>query len=888
MKQLEFEAQGVLQEGLSEKNQTSSPTTPSSPTLTKSEAAATEFWQAIKTVIALQNQAPPLKPVARITDLPLSFSQERLWLLNQLKPNSSAHNIPLAFRITGLLNVTALQQSLSEILRRHETLRTTFSTVDRQPVQVVHPISDFRLAILDYTGIETPQAQIQTFLIEEAQRPFDLKQGPILRATLIALGERDFVLVLTIHQVVFDGWSEGVLLRELAALYDAFSTGKPSPLPELPLQYADFAVWQRQSLQGEFLDALLSFWKQQLNSGLPVQQLPIDHPQPALPTHRSARQTLVLPKKLTAALKVLSREEGATLYATLLAAFKVLLYRYTAQENLFVCSPTANRNRTQTRGLIGYFVNLLVLPTDLSGNPSFRELLGRVRQIASGAFAHQDLPIQQLVTALNLVNTPLSQVMFALQNVPKQSLKLAGLTVTPLEIDNGTADFDLSLSMVECAEELSGVWKYNTDLFEDATITEMLGHFQALLEEIVANPDQPISSLIPNVVERSVPVALSQERRQPTQDYVAPRDSIELQMVEIWQEILGMQAIGVKDNFFDLGGHSLLAVTLFSEIEQKFGKNLPLATLFQAASVEQLANVLRREDDAASWRALVPIQPKGSKPPLFCVHGILGNVLIFREFARHLPANQPFWALQAQGLDRNQPPYTRIEDMAAHYIREIREVQPEGPYYLGGYSYGGAIAFEMAHQLKAQGQDVAFLAFFDTMPLGYRQQGRVHEWFLQHVQKIFKYGPNYLLDLLKWKIKQRLGIADWSSDRTIKETLLKMILEKVFKTPYTSHPEVEEAPSADDSPSLVAHHLETIRYYIPNLYQGRVTYFRAIEVPETDQWYVDPFVGWSKLATEGFDIQEVPGNHTTMFSEPQVQIMVEKLKVCLEKAQANQ
>jgi thioesterase domain-containing protein/acyl carrier protein len=901
MKKIEFEERSLLQEGFVEKSQTRPLSTTSSQNQTKTESASADFWQAIKTVIALQNQAPPLKPISRNGDLPLSFSQERLWLLNQLKPDSSAHNIPIALHITGPLNVPALEQTLNEILRRHETLRTTFAAVDGQPVQLIHPLQEFKLPILDFTTIQNPfgllpcpevnsghqqpKSKIQNFVLEEAHRPFNISQEPLLRASLLQLAEEEYVLSLTIHQIVFDGWSEGALLRELGVLYEAFSTGKPSPLPELPIQYADFAVWQRQSLQGEFLDALLSYWKQQFDDGLPAQQLPTDRPQPVVQTRRSAQQTLVLPKTLSAGLKALSRQEGATLFATLLTAFKVLLYRYTAQEDLFVSTPTANRNRSQTKGLIGYFVNLLVLRSDLSGNPSFQELLGRVRQGVSGAFAHQDLPVLQLVKSLNLVNVPLSQVMFVLQNVPKQPLKLPGVTVEPLEVSNGTADFDLSLSMVEGAEELTGVLKYNTDLFEDATITQMLGDFQSLLEAIAANPEQPIASLLPHVVARPVVAAADRERSRPEREFVAPRNLLELQLTEIWQEVLGIKSIGVKDNFFELGGHSLLAVTLFNKIEEKFGKNLPLATLFQAATVEQLARVLSQENESEAWPSLIPIQPNGSKPPLFCVHGILGNVLIFREFAKHLPPDQPFYALQAQGLDGKEPPFTKVEEMAAYYIKEIRTVQPEGPYFLGGYSFGGLVAFEMAQQLQAQGQKVELLAFFDTVPMGYRQQGQLHDWVLQHLKKVLQYGPNYILDLVKWKIRQRLGIADWTGEYGIKETLLKLVQEKVFKVAHKSHPEVEQPISPDAPRPLEAIHLELVRPYIPRVYQGRVAYFRAMEVSEADKWYVDPLLGWRKLIAGGLEIQDIPGNHTTMFSEPNVETLVERLRGCLEKAQ---
>jgi len=862
-----------------------STTTPQKPT--KLEEASTEFWQAIKTVIALQNQAPPLQPILRNEDLPLSFSQERLWFLNQLKPDSSSHNIPLALSIQGLLNVPALEQSLNEILRRHETLRTTFTAVDGQPVQVINPIFDFRLPILDFTTIENSKAKVKNFLLEEVKRPFDLNQEPLLRATLLQLGEEEHVLLLTIHQVVFDGWSEGVLFRELAALYEAFSTEQPSPLPELPIQYADFAVWQRKWLQGEFLDTLLSYWKQQLGDSLPAQQLPIDRPRPVAPTQRSAHQTLVLSKELTNTLRTLSRQEGATLFTMLLAAFKVLLHRYTAQDDLFVCSPTANRNRSQTKGLIGYFVNLLVLRTNLSGNPSFRELLGRVRQAASGAYAHQDLPVQQLVNSLNLVNTPLSQVMFVLQNVPKQPLKLSGLTVSSLDIENGTADFDLSLSMVEGAEELTGVLKYNTDLFDEATITQMLSDYQTLLEDIVANPEQSISSLLPLVVTRSGFPVPNQESIAQDREFVAPRNPLELQLTEIWQEVLGIQSIGVRDNFFDLGGHSLLAVNLFTQIKEVFGKNLPLASLFQAPTVEQQVNLIRQEEGSAPWRSLVAIKPSGSKPPLFCVHGALGNVLNFQNLASYLDSDQPFYALQSQGLDGKQPPYTKIEDMAAHYLREIRTIQPEGPYFLGGFSFGGLVAFEMAQQLQAQGQKVALLAFLDAISVSYFLQGRIHEWVFMHLGKLLQHGPDYILDLVKWKIRQKLGIAQWTSNYGIKETLLKIAKEKLRKNDNKSSDLGNKPVSLSAAQAVEDANLQATKKYRPQVYSGRVTYFRASEEPVDGKWYIDPQLGWSRLVTGGWETYDVPGEHKSILLEPYVQTLVEKLRPCLDEAQRN-
>jgi len=445
--------------------------------------------------------APPLLPVEREGELLLSFAQARLWFLEQLEPGSYAYNMPAAVRLTGSLNVAALKQSLQEIVQRHEALRTTFRMVSGEPLQLIAPVKALTLPLVDLCQLPEAQqeAQVERLATSEAQQPFDLAIGPLLRAKLLHLGEAEHVLLLTMHHIVSDGWSIGVLIRELAALYEAFSSGKPSPLPQLPIQYADFAHWQRQWLQGEVLAAQLSYWQQQLAGAQTVLELPTDRRRPAVQTYGGATQFLALPAPLSQKLKSLSQRSGVTLFMTLLAAFQTLLYRYTGQEDICIGSPIANRNRSETEDLIGFFVNTLVLRTDMSENPSFQELLGRVREVALGAYAHQDLPFEQLVEALqperNLSHQPLFQVMFALENAPMSALELPSLTLSSLNIDSSTAKFDLTLSMEDTEQGLVGSLEYNTDLFDVATISRMLEHFQTLLEGIVANPEQPLSDL---------------------------------------------------------------------------------------------------------------------------------------------------------------------------------------------------------------------------------------------------------------------------------------------------------------------------------------------------------------------------------------------------------
>jgi amino acid adenylation domain-containing protein len=433
--------------------------------------------------------------------LQLSFAQQRLWFLDQWQHGSSTYNLTTVVRLTGLLNFAAFERSINEILRRHEALRTTFATVDGQPVQVVASPKAFALPVMSLQHLpETErEAEARRLVKDERSKPFDLVKGPLFRPSLLQLGEAEHILLLTMHHIVSDGWSMGILSRELTVLYEAFSAGHPSPLPELSIQYGDFAKWQREWLQGEVLERQLSYWKMQLGGIPTVNNVPIDRPRPAVQGYRGKAQYLELTKELTEGLKELSRKEGVTLFMTLLAAFQTLLYRYTSQEDIVVGSPIANRNRRDIEGLIGFFVNTLVLRTNVSGNPSFRELLGRARKTALDAYEHQVLPFEKLVEELqperSLRYSPLFQVMFILQNAPNAGLEFQSLSVSPVRLDTETARFDLTLSIHETAPGLSGALQYNTDLFHDATITRMIGHFQILLKGIVADADLRISDL---------------------------------------------------------------------------------------------------------------------------------------------------------------------------------------------------------------------------------------------------------------------------------------------------------------------------------------------------------------------------------------------------------
>lgn len=445
---------------------------------------------------------------------PVSFAQQRLWFLDQLIPDNTIYNVPTVIRLTGSLNLTALEQTFNEIVHRHETLRTTFIVLDGQPLQAIAPSLTIPISVLDLQLLpdDEREVEVKSIVTAEIEHPFNLSSGPLLRVKLLVLSNTEHILLLNMHHIICDDWSIGVLIRELGMLYTAFAQNQPSPLLELPLQYADFAHWQREWLQGEVLQTQLTYWQQQLN-GISMLHLPTDKPRPAIQSYEGATQFFELPKKLTDALETLSQQEGVTFFMMLLAAFKTLLYRYTDQEDIAVGSPIANRNRSEIEGLIGFFVNSLVLRSNLSGNPSFREVLGRVREVTLGAYSQQDLPFDKLVEELHperkLSHHPLFQVVFSLQNAPMSALELPGLVPSFLNIDFKKTRFDLELHLWKCSDDFRSLWGanweyseglrgvivYNKDVFDKATISRVLEHFKTLLSSIVANPEQRIANL---------------------------------------------------------------------------------------------------------------------------------------------------------------------------------------------------------------------------------------------------------------------------------------------------------------------------------------------------------------------------------------------------------
>jgi hypothetical protein len=437
----------------------------------------------------------------------VSYSQQRLWFMEQMGEGGSGYNMTAGVRIRGELKVEVLEESIREVVRRHEVLRSRYVNDEGVPKQEVEQEAEVEVREIELRGEMDREGRAREIGKREAGEAFDLTQAPLMRACLMQLDEQDYVLIFTMHHIISDAWSLAILVRETSMLYEAYSTGNPSPLAELPIQYADFAAWQRKRMDGKVLEEQLSYWTEQLSNAPTILELPTDRPRPVIQTYRGARETLALSEELSAGLKALSRSEGVTLFMTLLAGFQTLLHLYTRQDDILVGTNIANRNRAELEGLIGFFVNNLVLRADFSDCSSFRDLLKQVREVALGAYAHQELPFERLVEELQPERTlsynPLFQVMFVLQNAPEETVTLPGLTLTPFDLSNDAAVFDLLLNMQETEKGLAGALQYNTDLFDSARIERMLSHFQIVLQAMVEDPGQDIKTISLTTQEES-------------------------------------------------------------------------------------------------------------------------------------------------------------------------------------------------------------------------------------------------------------------------------------------------------------------------------------------------------------------------------------------------
>ena len=571
-------------------------------------------------------QVPTISPFPRHKNPPMSFAQQRLWFIDRLVPGNAFYNMLGAFILQGLLNVEALEGSLNDLIERHEILRTTYAEIDGELVQVIQPWRPLFLPLTDLTDLPADERESEAYLlaVKEGEQPFDLTRGPLVRAQVLRVTEEDHRLFLTMHHIVSDGWSLNVLLSELMTCYNARATGVAARLPRLPIQYADYAAWQQLWLQGEVLAKQMDYWRRQHYAAPALLELPGDHPRPSTQTFKGAVHSFKVSSATIDSLRRLCRQESATMFMVLLAAFDVLLSRYSGQDDIVVGTSVAGRNRSELERLIGFFINTLVLRTDLSGKPTFRELVSRVREISLGAYAHQDIPFEKIVEELqpqrDLSHTPVFQVMFELHNAPANTSDLSELTIRSMEIDGGTSKFDISIALQEVANGLLGWFEYSTDLFSSEYIARMAGHFVTLLEAIAQNPDQEIGELT-LLTEDEV------RRLSEWNDTAAAYDTEEL-----FHRLFEQQVERTPDDIAVLCGSSQLTYT---ELNQR-ANSLARLLIEQGVSAESVVGVFMHRDIKLLTSILAVLKAGGAYLPLDPIYPVQRNRVIVGQSGARL------------------------------------------------------------------------------------------------------------------------------------------------------------------------------------------------------------------------------------------------------------
>ncbi len=852
---------------------------PANPTGSQPPAAGPKSSHRSKVLLGqVQKENPELRAEDAFI-VPAWFSEQKVWLRDPLRSDSYVYNFPVLLRLRGPLNERALRGGLQQIVRRHEVLRSVFRILDGELVQIVVPAPELSLPVTDLSDLpeSARDARVRELALEEANRPFDLAQGPVFRGRLIRRTTGDHILQLTTHQLVYDEWCTGVLIRELSASYQAFAAGTTPTEPGPAHPYGDFVRWQEARFQGAALESELAYWKQQLDSPTGFQHLPTDHARPAVPTHRGARETAALPADLANSLKVMSRQERVSLFMVLLAGFQCLLHRYSNDEEIGVASCVANRALLEVEGSIGRFANHTVLRTSLSGNPSFRELLKRVREVALSVYSHQELPfaavLEKAGNGSGPTRHPPFQTMFILQNAPKETWQLPGLEATWLPLYPGTTTHDLIVWLTS-EPALEVTLEYSTDLLNAATMRRILDDYQSILAAMAKDPGAlvnaiPISAApVPKPDHAQPPLSTSSNGTRS-----GDNARVESRLIELWEAAFGLHPIRADQNFFELGGDSLLAARLFTQIEKVFKTKLPLATLVESPTIGQLAEILSAPATHSPSSCLVAVQPKGTQPPLFCVHGHAGEIFYCWNLSRCLGMDQPLFGLRAKGLSEKTAHYT-VEEMAAHYLQEILAVQPHGPYYLGGYCFGGLVAYDMARLLSAQGETVALLALFNTpaprsldgWPL---QQTYLTKRIAHELRKLGELGIRDKLEALGAKTAGlgRLALG------TIKETVWKISVK------YPLGRAEKWTQRLLDIPDI---NIAAAKAYAPGPYPGRGILFLTEEAPSL--YSIDPKSGWTPLIKGGIEAYDVEGDNISMFDTRYIEVLAGKLKSCINRA----
>ncbi|MEQ9485358.1 amino acid adenylation domain-containing protein [Coleofasciculus sp. F4-SAH-05] len=815
----------------------------------------------------------PIKAIPHRNDLPLTVYQERIWLLAQRAEQHPIYNLPMVFRLQGTLNITLLEKAINQVIKRHESLRTIFSVVNGLPRQHILPELTIKISVIDVNTNQLSQAEeeqhIQTLINQEASHCFDLQADPLIRVKLFQVRTDDSILIMTCHHIISDGWSLSVLLNEISLFYTNSIQERQLYLPDLTVNYGDFTLFHQQQQQ-DTETSLLNYWTNQLTGALPLLNLPTDYPRPAIQTFQGTIQYFHINQDVKNQIEAFSQGQGATLFMVLVAVFQILLHCYSHEDDIVIGSPIASRNHSSLENLIGCFANIIPLRTQIKNNLSFLEFLAQVKKVSLEGYTYLDFPAEKVLSNFkykrNLSYYPWFQVVFILLNVPQHNFELPGLKITDKKFNKGAAICDLVFLVEPKTQGLQCSIEYNTALYNDETITRLIGHFQQLLQDILTHPEQQIKQL-PLLTEAEA--SQLSPKRHPTVDealsvpdtagtknqFVEPRNEIEGQLQKIWETVFNLKPISIRDNFFELGGHSLLGLRLFSKIQQQIGQDLPVTTVFQAPTIEELANILQAKTEIIPESSVITINPKGNKPPLFFIN----SINYAWKLSSHLSKEQPIYCVNIfeiiDYLTENFSQFT-LKDIAQKFIEDIRQVQPQGPYSFVAYCNDSYLAFEIAQQLYGQGETVNFLGLIDAI-WGIDKVG--FDFYYQNLREL---GLSYLFNKIKYQRKLLYLIERIRFN--IKKAMGKLYsrLEKPIPRKLQANKVLEQFRQATNN-------------YIPQTYPGKINLFISSELRILSHEM------FSNLAMAGLDVQEIPGYHNSFLQSPQIERLAQKLQTYL-------
>ncbi len=807
---------------------------------------------------------------------PASLAQQRLWFLDELGPKSAAYNVQFGFWLHGPLDMSALQSSLQELTNRHASLRTIFRLEGGELVQVVADRLSVSLPVTDITSSADPDSEHYPLAQAEVEKSFDLGKGPLFRARVIRVTGTDHVLLCTMHHIVTDSWSMQIMAKELSALYGAFSAQRPSPLPELPISYGDYSEWQRKWFKTAKVQQQLKFWKDELEDAPAVLELRTQRPRSSEQTFEGASQEIPLGDEITSGIKALAVRLQATPFMLLLAVFKILLYRASGQPDLSVGVPVAGRNSVETEGLVGFFVNTLVLRDNLSGNPSFPDLVGQVRETTLRAFANADVPFEKVVEFLqperNLSYNPIFQVMFSVIKAAVQSDTFGDLTALSYTVAPTKSILDLSMTIIEGkGGQFWAQIDHNTNLFRSEDVSRMLADYSTLLKAVIGSPetrimDLPIAeAVVDRTAECSLPVSLpvpsktSSKRQTLTLSSTSHRPNPERPgqpiqaeeelLVGIWSDLLHLPEVGIDDNFFEIGGHSLLAAQLIAQVQSATGRKIAVSSVFRAPTIRAFANLLREdslaEPDPIAMKLHNGVHKSDGNDaiPFLAVAAPGVDTFGFAQLARHLPPGQTTYKLQASAPVVWGRPFTsdELQALARQYVTAMRSVQPHGPYCLGAMCEGVLIAQQMILQLESEGEEIGLFTIFDT-------------WVLENSQIRSLWAIDYYMQRFR-------NFRALSLDQQF------ATVRRVFER--TTAPGVTSSGSGWNRAYWPDKDFQPPRFWAPVLLFKR---------PRQPFFYVrDPQMGWGSRSMGDVETCELKCGHYEMLREPHIRLIGQTL-----------